>query len=283
MAFSGVSSSNGSADRNSELDTTREIILVPQNSASLLSSRVSFKSSKGQDNLRTSFMNASRRESLASIRASRLSRNLRASKQMILNIPQYKDDEKDEEIVIEKGFKPYLTYFLLVLNTLVFLIMMSVNKWQFEKVGLNPTFGPSAKFLVSAGAKVTILEVVYGEWWRLITSMFLHGGFVHLILNMYTFYRIGMDVEEYCGKRVSAIVYVVSGFSGQVASSVFNPRLVGVGASGAIYGFLGLLFGDFVQNHKTIEPDEKWKYFASLVFSFVFGFLIGLLPIVDNW
>jgi membrane associated rhomboid family serine protease len=197
---------------------------------------------------------------------------------MLLGIPQHQDDE---EIVIER-FRPMMTYAIIVVNCLVFFIMMCVNSWVFEKVSLNPTLGPSASFLLSFGAKLTILEVHYGQGWRLISSMFLHGGFVHLLLNMLTFYRIGADVEEYCGKKMSIFVYLVSGFSGQVASSVFNPRLIGVGASGAIYGFLGLLFGDFVQNHQTIV-EEKWKYFASLVFSLIFGFLIGLLPIVDNW
>jgi membrane associated rhomboid family serine protease len=94
--------------------------------------------------------------------------------------------------------------------------------------------------------------------------------------------RMGSDIESYCGFFPILGIYWLSGLSGQLASSVFNPNIVGVGASGAIYGFLGLLFGDFIQNHKTLG-EGKWIYFASLMANFLIGFSIGLLPIIDNW
>jgi membrane associated rhomboid family serine protease len=240
-----------------------------------------------EDNLRprrSTFLGATKKQSLASLRASKMlsKSNLRGSKDALLGIPQVEEIDKMQVEIETVKFRPIAMYFLLGINCLMFFIMMCVDSWEFENVSLNPTFGPSASFLLSFGAKLTVLEVEYGQAWRLISSMFLHAGFVHLILNMWTFYRIGADVEEYCGKFILIFVYILSGLSGQISSSVFNPRLIGVGASGAIYGLLGLLFGDFLQNHQTIV-EEKWKYFASLVFSLIFGFVIGLLPIVDNW
>jgi membrane associated rhomboid family serine protease len=190
--------------------------------------------------------------------------------------------EKQQVKPTEKKFKPYCTYGLMALNLLVFFIMMSVFKWEFESPSLNPTLGPSIMNLISAGAKETSLIVDQKQGWRLLTSMFLHSGFVHLALNGLTFYALALDVEEYCGRRIFIAVYLASGFSGQVSSAVFNPQLVGVGASGSIYGLLGLLCGDFLQNHKTIQV-EKWKYFSRMMLTLVVGFIIGLLPIVDNW
>jgi hypothetical protein len=61
-----------------------------------------------------------------------------------------------------------------------------------------------------------------------------------------------------------------------------NPNQTGVGASGALYGLVGGMFGDFAQNHKTII-EGKWSYFLSMVISLILGIGLGMLPVMDNW
>jgi len=178
-------------------------------------------------------------------------------------------------------YKPYFTYTMIVVNTIMFVITMFVANWQFDSFTNNPMIGPTSTVLDTMGAKDEP-ELVAGQWWRLFSPMFLHAGVIHLGMNMFMLYRVGSQVEEGAGLVKTAIIYFSSGVSGVLASCVFNPTILGVGASGALYGLLGGLFGDFIQNYKIIA-NGKWCYFSSLVFSLVFGLLIGLLPIIDNW
>jgi rhomboid protease GluP len=81
-----------------------------------------------------------------------------------------------------------------------------------------------------------------GQWWRLLTAAFLHGGLTHLLVNMVTLYDIGRLCERLFGSRRFAALYLVSGLLGSAASVWWNPHVNSVGASGAIFGVLGATF-----------------------------------------
>eukprot|EP00475_Leptophrys_vorax_P032083 TRINITY_DN4917_c0_g1_i1.p1 TRINITY_DN4917_c0_g1~~TRINITY_DN4917_c0_g1_i1.p1 ORF type:complete len:493 (-),score=109.34 TRINITY_DN4917_c0_g1_i1:31-1509(-) len=193
-------------------------------------------------------------------------------------------ESKDaEEMELENiVFKPIFTYCVLVVLVLVFVLTMWVANWQFESVNVNPLYGPSISVLATMGAKITTNIVQQHEWWRLLTSMFLHAGLIHLGLNGIMLARIGVMIEEAFGFWTIGIIYLMSGYSGAVTSSAMNPLSVGVGASGALYGLVGALLGDFIQNHKLIT-EGKWMYLLSMILSLLVGLGIGLLPILDNW
>ncbi len=80
---------------------------------------------------------------------------------------------------------------------------------------------------------------IEGEWWRLITSAFLHGGLLHIAFNMYVLYVIGPIVERALGSARYLILYLTAALGGSVASYVFSPaNTLSVGASGAIFGLM---------------------------------------------
>jgi membrane associated rhomboid family serine protease len=81
--------------------------------------------------------------------------------------------------------------------------------------------------------------VAQGEWWRLVTSMFLHGFILHLVFNMVALWFIGRPVEQYLGSLRFLLLYFVSGLAGSAGALVSSPHGVTVGASGAIFGVLG--------------------------------------------
>ena len=83
-----------------------------------------------------------------------------------------------------------------------------------------------------------------GQIWRLVTGTFLHAGFIHLLINMYSLCIIGLQLEKFMGKKKFLTIYFVSAISGSLMSSLFNTG-ISVGASGAIFGLLGsmLYFG----------------------------------------
>lgn len=83
---------------------------------------------------------------------------------------------------------------------------------------------------------------VEGQWYRLITSAFLHGSFLHIAFNMYVLFVLGPALERVLGHARFLVLYVVAALGGSVASYVFSDiRTVSVGASGAIFGLMGAL------------------------------------------
>ena len=96
--------------------------------------------------------------------------------------------------------------------------------------------------VLQLGALVSA-QVAGGEIWRLITSIFLHAGFVHLAFNMLSLYFLGSFVEEAFGRGKFLALYFLSGFAGGIAYLYFGGTGPVVGASGAIFGLLGSVLG----------------------------------------
>jgi membrane associated rhomboid family serine protease len=86
----------------------------------------------------------------------------------------------------------------------------------------------------------SLIGVAEGEWWRLITSAFLHGSIIHLGFNMLLLFWIGAPIEEAIGRARFLILYLVSGLAGAAGALLLtDPQDITVGASGAIFGMLG--------------------------------------------
>jgi membrane associated rhomboid family serine protease len=125
-----------------------------------------------------------------------------------------------------------VTTTLIALNVLMFLVEVAYG-------GLGAIFtGPRDPRPLGA---LFPPDIAYGhQYWRLVTTMFLHAGILHIALNMYALYLFGFLIEEAFGKARFIAIYLVAGFLASVASFAFGPPVeVGVGASGAIFGLLG--------------------------------------------
>ena len=84
-------------------------------------------------------------------------------------------------------------------------------------------------------------SVGHGDWWRLVTAMFLHASILHIGFNMFALYIIGSPVEQYLGKARYIGLYFVSGLAGSAGALVQSPHTPTLGASGAIFGILGAM------------------------------------------
>lgn len=81
--------------------------------------------------------------------------------------------------------------------------------------------------------------IAQGQWWRLISAAFLHGGFLHLAFNMYALYWLGPQLEQVLGHRKFLAIYLLAALGGNVTSYYFSElNTVSVGASGAIFGLI---------------------------------------------
>jgi len=134
-----------------------------------------------------------------------------------------------------------VTFGLIATCVLVYMLVAL----QGAAIGVPPNVGlvQQPEEVLSLGALVPAL-VAQGEAWRLITSAFLHSGFVHLALNMLSLYFLGSFAEITFGRSRFLALYLISGIAGGLAYLYFGSfNAPAVGASGAIFGLLGGVFG----------------------------------------
>jgi rhomboid protease GluP len=134
--------------------------------------------------------------------------------------------------------------------------------------------------LIAMGANHPEL-IARGEWWRLVASMFLHIGILHLLLNGWALYQLGSLVELWLGSTRLLLTYFVTGIAGSLASVMFTQQL-SAGASGAIFGLLGALISFLLRRRDMLTPGAK-SLLGQLVLwagiNVVFGFST---PGIDN-
>ncbi len=126
------------------------------------------------------------------------------------------------------------------------LVGINVAFFLFEMVlaaGMAFGGGVSARSLTSMGALVPALVALEHEYWRLLTSMFLHANLFHILFNMWALWVVGSFLERVMGTTRFVLLYLVSGLAGSVLVLIAGPELVPtVGASGAIFGVFGATF-----------------------------------------
>lgn len=122
-----------------------------------------------------------------------------------------------------------ITYTLILINIVIWLCMiLYLNRFSDVK-------------LLEVGGLVHF-NVVHGEWYRLISSMFLHFNFEHILMNMLSLFIFGKIVESIIGSWRMLIIYIISGLYGNFVSLSFNTTTISVGTSGAIFGLIGSIF-----------------------------------------
>ena len=177
-----------------------------------------------------------------------------------MNQKTIKNEKKLAKIFGPK--KPIVTYIIIVFNLMVFLYGMLHSNDELINI-----FGNNYE-LVQAG-----------QFYRLLTCMFVHGGIMHLLLNMYALYTIGPVVERYYGKSKYIFIYLVSGLLGSVFSSVFmSAGSISIGASGAIFGLLGSICYFTYYYRATLQGILRESIVPVIVINLIIGFM---LPSVD--
>ncbi|HEX9121431.1 MAG TPA: rhomboid family intramembrane serine protease, partial [Terriglobales bacterium] len=124
-----------------------------------------------------------------------------------------------------------ITAVLVAINVLIFIAMVVK--------GASVT-QPTSDQLLRWGANFGPLTLT-GQWWRLLTAMFVHIGIVHLALNMWCLWELGTLAEYLYGPKTFLALYLLSGLAASIVSIGHNPLVVTAGASGAIFGLAGAL------------------------------------------
>ena len=159
-----------------------------------------------------------------------------------------------------KKITPYafVTPALVLINVGVFAAMIAAG------VDL---MSPSIEHLLSWGANYAPMTTG-GEWWRLLTSNYVHIGIIHIAFNMWVLWDAGRLVERLLGNVGFIIMYVLSGVFGSFTSVLWNPMVVSAGASGAVFGVYGCLIGFLLMSRGSI-PNKVLKGISSSALAFI--------------
>ncbi len=183
--------------------------------------------------------------------------------------------------------RAYVTITLFAINVLIFLAC---------------TF--TGDVLYNIGALSTVRVLMNGEFYRIFTAMFLHGGIEHIVNNMLMLVLVGAIIENYTGHGFFILLYLLSGVFGNLLSMVYEIKnslvWVSVGASGAIMGLVGFLVVWLIANRKSMLGNRNlmFRLFLLAIFlvdacffqegantvahlgGFLTGFILGVINIV---
>lgn len=161
-----------------------------------------------------------------------------------------------------------LTHVLVGVNILIYLAM--------GVVGGSLLSSPSSQQLIRSGGNFGPLTFG-GEWWRLLSYNFLHGGFLHIAFNMWCLWDLGELCESLYGTWTFGALYMISGVAGGLMSVGFHPERLSVGASGAIFGLAGALIAGFYLGEFSLPRPVVQAHLRSVVAFVAFNIIFGAI------
>lgn len=164
-----------------------------------------------------------------------------------------------------------LTQVLVGANVMVFIAMV---------IASGPSLDFTNKVMDVFGANYGPFTLS-GQWWRLLTYMFLHGGLMHIAFNMWCLWDLGRLCESLYGRWTFAAIYLITGIFGGLTSVGWHPMIPSVGASGAIFGLAGALIASLYLGEFNLPSYVIQANLKSLLFFAGFNILLGISPIGD--
>ena len=182
-----------------------------------------------------------------------------------------KQAEEIEKVMKLSGSNLFVTYAIIAINVIVF-ILMAMNG-----AGI---FDPNGIVHINWGSNYSPLTLS-GDWWRLISCVFIHFGIIHLAMNTYALYMAGVYLEPMLGKTKYIIAYLVTGVFASLASLWWHSEGVNsAGASGAIFGLYGVFLALLLTN--LIPKQMRSSLLQSIGVFVVFNLIYGMQAGVDN-
>jgi rhomboid protease GluP len=169
----------------------------------------------------------------------------------------------------------FVTMVILLINTGLYLAMML----RMTQQGSSGFGDPDMQTLVDFGAKYAPYIIGRGEWWRLITAAFLHGGLLHILMNSWVMFDLGPQVNVAFGTPRFLAIYFASSVTGYLASLYFSAA-ISIGASAGLCGLIGAMIALGTRDRSAFGAALRRQYIQWMVYLLIFGLLPGFN--VDN-
>ena len=182
--------------------------------------------------------------------------------------------EQERQVSTAELFRRFpITTGLIAINVLVFVIMV-LN-------GVSP-IEPTTEQILRWGAQYGPLTL-NGDWWRLFSSMFLHNGVIHLGLNMWCLWNLGLLAESLYGRWTFLAIYLATGIGADIFSLSWDALRISAGASGAIFGLAGALITGLYFARLAVPRSQLAGMIRSVVIFAGLNLAIGFgIKIIDN-
>ena len=169
------------------------------------------------------------------------------------------------------GFIPHARFNTVIILLINFGLYMATALFSMNSGNEQAFLNLDPRTLVAFGAKFTPL-LAQGEWWRLVTAGFLHGGILHILMNSWVLFDLGAQVEEFYGASRMLVIYFVGTVLGFYASAWWSP-VVSVGASAGICGLIGAMIAFGVHSRTGLGAAIRGMYIRWAIYVLVFGLL----------
>jgi len=174
-------------------------------------------------------------------------------------------------LFIPKG-DHFITPIVLLLNFLIFILMLIT--------GVD-IYRPEVIDIVNWGGNAKNLTLEQGQYWRLLTSIFVHIGITHILMNSLGFLFAAALLEHNLGRKFFLFVYLSTGILASITSALWNERMVSAGASGAIFGLYGFLLAKLISaNEQQRKMNEG--LIATILIYVLYNLIMGLTGNIDN-
>lgn len=167
----------------------------------------------------------------------------------------------------------------------VVIFVLLILKYKMDDIKRNPMLGPNYYVLDQNGAKNAARVKYEHEWWRLVTPILLHAGWLHLLSNLLLQMRLSIVLEVLWGHGAWLAIYILSGAYGSIASCIFMPNTLSVGSSGSLCGLIGAWVPFILSTwNQTLPRDLKLRnaQLMLVVSSIVLLVPLGFMPMVDS-
>jgi rhomboid protease GluP len=175
------------------------------------------------------------------------------------------------------GFIPHVRFNTMIILLINFGLYMATALFSMNSGNESAFFSLDNRTLVAFGAKYNPL-IAGGEWWRLVTAGFLHGGIIHILMNSWVLFDLGAQVEEFYGASRMLVIYFIGTVAGFYASAWWSSA-ISVGASAGICGLLGAMIAYGVRSQTSMGASIRGMYIRWALYILAFGFL---MPLTDN-
>jgi rhomboid protease GluP len=171
------------------------------------------------------------------------------------------------------GFIPHFRFNTTIILLLNFGLYIATVIFSMQGGNQSAFMNLDVPTLVRFGAKWN-LGLAHGEWWRLVTAGFLHGGLFHILMNSWVLFDLGAQVEEAYGSSRMLVIYFMATVGGFCASAWWSAS-VSVGASAGLFGLIGAMIALGMRHQNPMGDAIRGMYLRWAFYGIIFGMLPG--------
>ena len=171
------------------------------------------------------------------------------------------------------GFIPHARFNTVLILVINFGLYLATSLYSMQ-AGAGGALDIDMRTLLEFGAKYPPL-IAAGQWWRLITAGFLHGGLMHILMNSWVLFDLGAQVEDVFGASRMWVSYFLANVVGFYVSSMWSPA-VSVGASAALFGLVGAMLAAGMRSRHPMAGAIRGMYLRWTIYMLIFSLLPGI-------